>query len=301
SPTRNSPTRNSPTRNSPTRDAPTRSSPTTAPAHILITGAAGAIGGALARAMRAAWPTARLALLDREQAPLRALADELGTANEYLADLRELDALPALVAKIEEQGPLDGLVNCAGVMRVQQLPSWKWDDAHALLTIDLLAPLRLQDLIVRGMVERASTSPSTSPATSSSAAAFRGLLVNVASMAGRVPLRGCAYYGAAKAGLAMASEIARADLAQYGVRVVTVYPGPVRSALEAGARADYGGGGLLGRFAPTGDPSELAGRIMHAIDHDEPRVIYPRLYGVGWSAPNLSSWIALSYGPPPVS
>ena len=99
----------------------------------------------------------------------------------------------------------------------------------------------------------------------------------------------------------MASEIARADLEQYGIRVVTVYPGPVRSALEAGARAEYGGGGLFGRFAPTGDPAELARRILHAIERDEPRVIYPRLYGVGWSAPNLSSWFALSYGPPPVA
>jgi len=255
-----------------------------APSHVLITGASGAIGAALARAMRAAWPRTALALVDREELPLRALATELGTATAYVADLRELDALPALVAKVEKSGPLDGLVNCAGVMRVQQVQSWKWEDAQALLTIDLLAPLRLQDLLVRGMVERGS-----------------GLIVNVASMAGRVPLRGCAYYGASKAGLAMASEIARADLAEHGVRVVTVYPGPVKSALEAGARAEYGGGGLIGKLAPTGEPNGLATRVMDAIERDEPRVIYPRLYGVGWTAPTLSSWITLSYGPPPVS
>jgi len=257
-------------------------------AHVAITGAAGAIGAALARAMRAAWPTARLALIDRERAPLEQLAAELATSagdsTVHVMDLRELEALPQHVDDIEASGPLDGLVNCAGVMRVQQVQSWKWEDAQALLTIDLLAPLRLQDLVVHGMVERGS-----------------GLIVNVASMAGRVPLRGCAYYGASKAGLAMASEIARADLAPHGVQVITVYPGPVKSALEAGARADYGGGGLLGRLAPSGEPVELASRIMHAIAHDEPRVIYPRVYGVGWTAPNLSSWIALSYGPPPVA
>lgn len=258
------------------------------PGHILITGASGAIGAALARAMRAAWPAVELALVDRDEGPLRALAAELGTetggATPYVADLAHLDTLPALVEQIEANGPVDGLVNCAGIMRVQQVQSWKWDEAQALVTIDLLAPLRLIDLVVRGMVERG-----------------RGLLVNIASMAGRVPLRGCAYYGASKAGLAMASEIARADLAGHGVQVLTVYPGPVKSALEQGARADYGGGNLVAKLVPTGEPAELAARIMAAIERDEPRVIYPRLYGVGWTAPNLSSWITLSYGPPPVS
>ncbi|HEX4454759.1 MAG TPA: SDR family NAD(P)-dependent oxidoreductase [Kofleriaceae bacterium] len=252
-----------------------------APARVAITGAAGAIGGALARAMRMRWPDAELALIDRDAAPLERVAAELGRCTSHVVDLAQLDALPGLIDRI---GDVDGLVNCAGVMKVQHLATWKWADANALLTIDLLAPLRLQDLVVRGMVARRA-----------------GFIINVASMAGRVPLRGAAYYGSAKAGLAMASEIARADLAEHGVRVVTVYPGPVKSALEAGARADYGGGGIMAKLAPNGDPDELAKRVMHALANDEPRVIYPRLYGVGWTAPNLSSWIALSYGPPPIT
>jgi dehydrogenase/reductase SDR family member 7B len=257
----------------------------TPPERIAITGAAGAIGSALARAMRTAWPHAELALIDREscEPELADLAGELGHASPHGADLARVDALPELVARIEQAGPLDGLVNCAGIMKVQHLTSWRWSEASELIAVDLLAPLRLQDLVVRGMVERRF-----------------GFIVNVASMAGRVSLRGATYYAAAKAGLALASEVARADLSAHGVRVVTVYPGPVRSPLEAGARADWGGGGWLGKLARSGEPAELARRIMHAIERDEPRVIYPRLYGIGWSAPTLSSWLALSYGPPPV-
>lgn len=252
--------------------------------HVLVTGAAGAIGGALARQMRAAWPEARLALLDVDERALEGLARELGNASVHVADLRDIDALPAVIERVTAAGPLDGLVNCAGIMRVQQIGTWKWEDASDLMKIDLLAPLRLQDLVVRDMIDMR-----------------RGVIVNVASMAGKVPLKGCAYYGASKAGLAMASEIARADLAVHGVRVITVYPGPVKSALEQGARDAYGGGGLFGRFAPTGDPEELARRIMIAIEKDEPRVIYPRLYNVGWSATAIASRFALAYGPPPVS
>lgn len=244
----------------------------------MITGAAGAIGAATARAMHVAWPGVRLALVDRVEPT--ALANELG-AEAFVADLRDLVSLPLLVERI---GPVDGLVNCAGVMRVRDAATWRWDDGYELLAIDLLAPLQLQQLVLPSMIERG-----------------RGLIINVSSMAGRVPLRGCAYYGAAKAGLAMASEIARADLASRGIQVVTVYPGPVKSALEAGARADYGGAGLFGRFAPTGDPDELARRMLRAITDDEPRVVYPRAYGLGWTAPNLSRWFALAYGPPPVA
>ncbi len=257
------------------------------PAHVLITGAAGAIGAAIAREMRGTWPGARLALLDRDAEAMSALAVSLGNASTHGVDLANIDALPAAIAKISEHAPLDGLVNCAGIMRVRDVSTWEWDEASALMAIDLLAPLRLQDLVIRQITSAGSGSG--------------GVIINVSSMAGKVPLKGCAYYGSAKAGLAMASEIARADLAPLGIRVVTVYPGPVRSALEQGARDAYGGGGLFGRFAPTGDPAELARRIMTALDRDEPRVIYPRLYGVGWTAPNLSSWIALSYGPPPVN
>lgn len=256
-----------------------------APGHVLVTGAAGAIGAATARAMRARWPQTQLALVDLDAAAMAALASELGDATTHGIDLRRIDELPALVSSIAASAPVDGLVNCAGVMRVQHLGSWEWQAASDLMAIDLLAPLRLQDLVVRSLLERGA----------------KGIVVNIASMAGKVPLKGCAYYGASKAGLAMASEIARAELAPHGIRVVTVYPGPVRSPLEQGAREAYGGGGLFGKYAPVGDPAELAHRIVTALEDDQPRVIYPRLYSVGWSATNLSSWFALGYGPPPVS
>jgi short-subunit dehydrogenase len=251
--------------------------------HAVITGGAGAIGAALARAFRARWPDARLTLVDRDGDGAAAIAADVdGTATS--ADLADLGALPALVDAIAaDGGSIDGLVNCAGVMTVRHVADWQWRDAEALLAIDLLAPLRLQDLVLPSML-----------------AMRRGTIVNVASMAGRVPLKGCTYYGAAKAGLGMASEIARADLTRRGIGVVTVYPGPVRSALERGARAQYRrGGGVLGRLAPLGDPAVLAARVVDAIDTGAPRVIYPATYALGWLATNLASRFTLRFGPAP--
>ena len=255
-----------------------------APERVLITGAAGAIGSALARSMRAAWPACELALVDRDASAMAVLAEELGRATTHGYDLRDVAGLPAFVASIRGDRPFDGLVNCAGIMIVQQVHTWDWETAQDLLAIDLLAPLRLQDLLVRDMV-----------------ALGRGVIVNVASMAGKVALKGCTYYGAAKAGLSHASEVARADLSPHGIRVVTVYPGPVKSPVEQAGREGWGGGGLAGKVAPVGTASKLAKLIMRAIERDEPRVIYPRLYSFGWSATNVSRWIALSYGPNPVT
>ena len=80
-------------------------------------------------------------------------------------------------------GPVDVLVNCAGIVwDVRSVAGMPWERAEALLKIDLLAPLRLQHAAPRAVC------------------AAKAWIVNVSSMAGRVPLKGCAYYGAAKAG-----------------------------------------------------------------------------------------------------
>jgi short-subunit dehydrogenase len=253
--------------------------------HVLVTGTSGAIGSAIARELRARRPRARLSLVDVGHAASEALARELGgDARAHGCDLARLDALPDLLADAEgAYGPVDGLVNCAGFMEIRQLGSMPWELGERLLRVDLLAPLRLQQACVGAMVERGA-----------------GFVVNVASMAGRVPIKGCTYYGAAKAGLAMASEIARAELAPRGVHVVTVYPGPVHSALERGARAQVGRS-LLARGIPTGNPDELARRILDAVERRRARVVYPDVYQLGFRALGLASRITLGIGPEPVA
>jgi short-subunit dehydrogenase len=249
--------------------------------HVLVTGTSGAIGGAVARELKKRRPGARLTLVDRVAG--ERLAAELGAA-AVVADLARTDELPGLVERAErERGPLDGLVSCAGFMEVRRVESLPWPRAYELLLVDLVAPLRLLHLVAGGMIERR-----------------RGFVVNVTSMAGRVPLKGCAFYGAAKAGLSMASEITRVELKGRGVQVVTVYPGPVASALERAARAQYGGG-MLSRAVPAGRPERLARRIVDAVERGRARVIYPALYEVGWHAQNLAAWFALAAGPPPAA
>jgi len=188
----------------------------------------------------------------------------------------------ALRALESERGPVDILVNCAGIMEIRSLAVTPWSLAERLLAVDLVSPLRLMHLVVPGMVERR-----------------RGCVVNVSSMAGVTPLRGCAYYGAAKAGIAMASEIAHLELRRHDVDVITVYPGPVRSELERRARAQAPES-IVARLLPTGDADSLARRIVDAWEHRRPRVVYPTFYDVASRFPALAGRVTRAVSPHPL-
>jgi short-subunit dehydrogenase len=249
--------------------------------HALITGAAGAIGAALAEVLRERYPALRLSLVDVDEEGARRTGERVGgdvAARRW--DLAEPERLPALADElVATRGLVDLLVNCAGIMEVRSLAATPWELGERVLRVDLESPLRLMSLFARPMVE-----------------ARRGTIVNVTSLAGVTPLRGCAFYGAAKAGLAMASEIARLELARQGVHVVTVYPGPIRSSLEKRARAQYGGASLA-RWLPAGAPRPLAERIVDACERRRPRVVYPPLYELASRFPGLASGLTRALSP----
>lgn len=250
--------------------------------HILITGAAGAIGSALAARFSTRHPEARLTLVDVAEGPLQAVATKLGPRAEARCwDLTQVDALPARWRNLTStRGAVDVLVNCAGLMDILSIGGTGWSRGSTLLAVNLLAPLRLIDLALPDMERGA-------------------CIVNVSSMAGRVPIKGCTYYGGAKAGLAMASEIAHVELAARGIRVVTVYPGPVSSGLEAHARGQVAGS-LVAKYIPTGTPDVLAGKIVDACDRGAPRVVYPGVYGVAYALDALAARVTASIGPDPL-
>ena len=252
-------------------------------AHVVITGAAGAIGSALARAVAKRGSETKLSLVDRADDACIDLAREIGPlAKTYAWDLSKPEDLPAHVEHlISDRGAVDVLVNCAGIMEVQSIATMPWSIGERLLKIDLESPLRLMSLVIPTMIARKN-----------------GLIVNVSSMAGRTPLRGCTFYGAAKAGLAMASEIARLELEDKGVHVVTVLPGPVRSGLEAHARSSFPESALT-RFVPTGDPAPLAARIVRACDEKLPRVVYPPFYDAANRMPALTTRATEIFSPHP--
>lgn len=239
------------------------------PKHIVITGAGGAIGSQLAALFRQQHPDATLTLVDLNAKTLEEKAVALNAGME-ICDLTDVDALPSWWQSLEDRhGAVDVLVNCAGVMDIMSISGTGWERGKRLLDINFIAPMRLMDLALPSMVENQ-----------------HGCVINVISMAGRVPIRGCSYYGGAKAGFGMASEIARLDLKKHKVNVITVYPGPIYSGLESHARSQVKQG-PVSRFIPTGKPEELAKRIYRTFSKGGTRVIYPDIYGLAKQVANL--------------
>jgi len=238
--------------------------------HIVITGASAGIGAALAREL--ARPPARLTLIARRGDALAALAAELSVPTHCtVADLADLDHVADWIPAAEAvHGPIDVLVNNAGVSRAEYFAECDTAAGEALLHLNLFAPLRLTRAVLPAMIARRS-----------------GMIVDIASSAAFAGYPGTVYYGASKAGYANASEILRGELRGSGVHVVTVYPGPIATDMSQ-QMLDALSDGWVKRLVREASPQDLAARIRRAMEKKKPRVIYPANLAILRRFPNLT-------------
>jgi short-subunit dehydrogenase len=250
--------------------------------HILITGAASGIGKELTLRFAREKDTL-ISLVDVDEQGLKNVVTRLQiTANTYTLDLADLDSVPQTIKRIEkEQGPIDVLINCAGIMFIQSMAGTPWEKGLKLLNIDLLSPLRIINLVLPSMIERR-----------------KGHIVNISSMAGVTTIPGCCYYGAAKSGLALASEILRSEVRHYGIGVTTVYLGPVKTPLEALCRTEVKGN-IYSDSLPTGTPQRTAELIYQAVQNNRALVIYTWAYWFVRHIQRIANWFVLRLGPAP--
>jgi short-subunit dehydrogenase len=179
---------------------------------VLLTGAAQGIGRATAAALAARGY--RLGLIDRAEGPLAALAGEL-KARARAVDVRDSGAIREAVAALEgEVGPIEVLVPCAGVGSLSTALDLDLEGFRAMLEINVLGVARTIEAVLPGMFARGS-----------------GHIVGVASVSGYRGLPWMPGYSASKAALATYLEGLRPALKRRGVRITTVYPGFVRTAM----------------------------------------------------------------------
>ena len=215
---------------------------------VVLTGASGGIGRAIARMLVAAG--AHVAVTDLSEDRVDEIATDLDVFGRA-CDAADLDSFGAFHAAVEtELGPLDGIVNCAGM----------W----APLSYDAVTPQAF-DETVRANLETAFVA--CRAVLPGMTARGSGSIVNFASTAGEYgSIRAAAHYAAAKGGvIAMTKSLAR-EVSPSGVRINAVSPGPIDTpgllAATPEARAVAASRTLFDRL---GRPHEIAGACVFLL------------------------------------
>jgi short-subunit dehydrogenase len=240
--------------------------------HVVVTGASSGIGAALAREFGKDGKDI-VTLVARRKSAMDDLAKSVAAkCNVITHDLSDRTRATAWIADAEEQGgPIDVMINNAGVENTGWAHEADVEAGVALIQTNMISPMLIARAILPGMIERRS-----------------GTIVNVASVAAYNAVKLQAWYGASKAGIAMFSEVMRSEVKPRGVHVVTVYPGPIKTPMAEAAYAVYGGRkGVVG-ILPEGSAERLARLVRRAVEKKHNRVVYPTFYEIGRFLP----WVA---------
>jgi uncharacterized protein len=207
---------------------------------VLLTGATGGIGRAIATALDAGG--ARVLLSGRRSEQLEELRAELrGDAACLPADLSAPDAAANLV---ERAGAVDVLVANAGLPASGRLDGFAPAEIDRAIDVNLRAPIQLTRALLPGMLDRGT-----------------GHVVFVSSLSGKVASIGSAVYSATKFGLRGFAAGLREDLHLTEIGVTVVSPGFVR---DAGMFADSGA--RLPRWVGTVTPDQVAQAVVRGIE-----------------------------------
>ena len=209
-------------------------------ARVLLTGATGGLGQAIARELAARG--AHMILSGRQAEVLEAVASEVG-GEAIPADLADRADVERLLGAA---GDVDVLVANAALPGSGTLDSYTVEQIDRAVDVNLRVPIVMAHALLPGMLERG-----------------RGQLVFISSLAGKAANGGGSMYSGTKFGVRGFALALRGDLIGTGVGVTTVNPGFIREAgmfHESGAKLPPGAG--------TKTPADVAKAVARAIERD---------------------------------
>ncbi|MFG1796814.1 SDR family oxidoreductase [Nocardia sp. NPDC049149] len=233
---------------------------------VAITGGARGIGKATAEAFLGAGAAVAIGDIDVEL--VAKTAAELGADPDAKIiglplNVTDRASFAAFLDALEKElGPLDVLVNNAGIM-----PTGLFADEDEAMTD------RIVDINLRGVItgSRLATKRFLARAKAAGADQRNGHLINIASLAGTQGFPGLATYCATKHAVIGFTSALHLELKEHGIRVSAVLPGIVRTELSAGAN-------MPSWIEPmtTVDPEDVAQAIVRTVVQDKPLVTVPR-------------------------
>jgi short-subunit dehydrogenase len=214
---------------------------------VLLTGASGGLGRAIAQALHARG--ARVLLSGRREDALERIRSDIGERAEVLAaDLADAAAVAELARRA---GAVDVLVANAALPASGAVVDFSPEEIDRALDVNLRAPVQLTRALVPGMIERG-----------------RGHLVFVSSLSGKVASTGSCIYSATKFGLRGFASGMREDLHGTGVGVTVVFPSFVEGAgmfAETGVKLPLG--------VATRTPEQVAAGVVRGIEEERDELV----------------------------
>lgn len=218
-----------------------------------VTGGGRGIGAATARAL--ARHGARVVIGDIDVEHAASVASAIGQgAVAVKLDVADPESFRAFVERARQIGPIDLLVNNAGIQRTGAFIEQKLESQLREIAINLGGVVIGMQLVLTDMLAR-----------------NHGHIVNVASMAAKMSVPGAAVYTASKFGVASLSRAVRSEISESAVTITTILPSAVQTELAAG---------LDIRGVPKASPEDIAAEIVASCKHGKAEVTMPK-----WLAP----------------
>jgi NAD(P)-dependent dehydrogenase (short-subunit alcohol dehydrogenase family) len=221
---------------------------------VLVVGGGGGLGSAMARGVADAGAVVAVADVDADRAGAvaAAIADGGAKSRAVRVDVTDGASVAAMVEEVaRELGPIDGLVNAAGITRrapAAEFPASDWD---RILAINLTGTFLCCQAVAPGMLARR-----------------RGKIVNIASIAGEIGLPGTIAYTASKGGVIALTRALAVEWAPQGVQVNAIAPSWFQTSMGRLVDLDPQYRDRIMRRVPMGrlgEPDELSGAAVFLL------------------------------------
>jgi len=223
---------------------------------VAITGAARGIGFTIAKEL--AGRGAKVAISDIDADELKSAATRLGIDTFVALDVTDPEAYGQFLDRVQvELGPLDAVINNAGIMPTGPLLEESDDLTRRILEINTIGAINGTKRALERMLPRRS-----------------GHIINMASTMGEVPVPGLATYNASKAAILLFSDAARLEFRRSGITISAILPGAVNTELAAGLKGPRGIKNI--------EPIDVANAVIRTLKEGKsrPRVYVPRSFGL---------------------